>query len=243
MTRHRVTPVLARSSALLAGARRSTGPADQQPADTQPADRQPADKQTRARARAVGAGVAGAGLLATGVATAAPAHADVWDDVARCESSHRWDVNTGNGYYGGLQFRDTTWWEFGGAEFAAYAHQATKEQQIAIARRVLAGQGPGAWPVCSKRAGLTRDNGGASATAVPVLPPAPPAPVVAPAPAPPAAPVDSGRVVTVRAGDTLTGLAKRHRVSGGWPAIFALNRGKIANPRIIYVGQQLRLPA
>lgn len=100
-----------------------------------------------------------------------PGHADaaydqsVWDRVAACESSGNWSINTGNGYYGGLQFSLSTWRFFGGTEYAAYPHKATKEQQIAIARRTLAGQGPGAWPVCSVRAGLTKDNGGASPAA------------------------------------------------------------------------------
>lgn len=89
----------------------------------------------------------------------------VWDRVAACESSGNWSINTGNGYYGGLQFSLSTWKYFGGTEYAAYPHKASKAQQIAIARRTLAGQGPGAWPVCSVRAGLTKSNGGASATA------------------------------------------------------------------------------
>jgi len=89
----------------------------------------------------------------------------VWDRVAACESGGRWKVNTGNGFYGGLQFHPRTWTGFGGRTYAPYAHRASKAQQIAIARRVLARQGPGAWPVCSKKAGLTRRNGGANARA------------------------------------------------------------------------------
>ena len=92
---------------------------------------------------------------------------EVWDRVARCESSGNWSINTGNGYYGGLQFSASTWRAYGGATYAPYAHQATKAQQIAIARRTLNSQGPGAWPVCSKRAGLTKTNGGADANAQP----------------------------------------------------------------------------
>jgi len=78
-----------------------------------------------------------------------------WDEVAECESGGDWHINTGNGYYGGLQFAQATWEAFGGTEFAPRADLATREQQIAVAERVLAGQGPGAWPTCGKRAGLT----------------------------------------------------------------------------------------
>ncbi|MGB5952870.1 MAG: transglycosylase family protein, partial [Ornithinimicrobium sp.] len=91
----------------------------------------------------------------------------VWDRVAACESSGNWSINTGNGYYGGLQFYQPTWVGYGGREFASYAHLASKSEQIAVARRVLYTQGPGAWPVCSVRAGLTRSNGGADPNAQP----------------------------------------------------------------------------
>ncbi|MBW8172546.1 transglycosylase family protein [Ornithinimicrobium sp. Arc0846-15] len=112
-------------------------------------------------ATAAGATIAGGMML-----TAAPAQADtVWDRLAACESSGNWSINTGNGYYGGVQFYQPTWVGFGGQEYASYAHQATKAEQIAIAQRVLASQGPGAWPVCSVRAGLTRANGGADPNA------------------------------------------------------------------------------
>ena len=66
----------------------------------------------------------------------------MWDRVAKCESGGNWKINTGNGYYGGLQFAAGTWKGYGGGTYASRAHQATKAEQIAIARRVLAGQGP-----------------------------------------------------------------------------------------------------
>ncbi|MDX2294626.1 MULTISPECIES: transglycosylase family protein [Streptomyces] len=78
-----------------------------------------------------------------------------WGCVAECESSGRWDVNTGNGYYGGLQFWQPTWIEFGGLKFARRADLATRQQQITVAEDVLRVQGWGAWPVCSKRYGLS----------------------------------------------------------------------------------------
>lgn len=74
-----------------------------------------------------------------------------WDAVAQCESGGNWSINTGNGYYGGLQFSQSTWNGYGGQEFAPSAHQATREQQIAVAERVRAGQGMGAWPTCGSR--------------------------------------------------------------------------------------------
>ena len=121
-------------------------------------------------------GLAGAASLATVglTAPAASAHGhNVWDRVAHCESTGNWHINTGNGYYGGLQFYQPTWVGFGGQEFAAYAHQATKLQQIQVAQRVLQVQGPGAWPVCSVRAGLTVQNGSQPYPGTEDPPPAP----------------------------------------------------------------------
>jgi hypothetical protein len=77
-----------------------------------------------------------------------------WGCVADCESGGRWDANTGNGYYGGLQFSQSTWEKFGGLKYAPRADLATREQQIEVAEKVLAAQGWGAWPVCSSRYGL-----------------------------------------------------------------------------------------
>lgn len=71
-----------------------------------------------------------------------------WDQVAACESTNNWSINTGNGFYGGLQFTYDTWLAYGGGEFAETANLATREQQIIIAERTLAGQGWGAWPNC-----------------------------------------------------------------------------------------------
>lgn len=78
----------------------------------------------------------------------------VWDDVAECESGGDWSIDTGNGYFGGLQFAAGTWQAFDGEEFAPRAHQATRAEQIAVAERVLAEQGWGAWPSCSRQLGL-----------------------------------------------------------------------------------------
>ncbi|MFE7525210.1 transglycosylase family protein [Kitasatospora sp. NPDC057542] len=120
-------------------------------------------KRNRVR-MAVVAGAAVAALPVAGLVTATSASAasvSTWDAVAQCESGGNWAINTGNGFYGGLQFTSSTWAAFGGTAYAPQANQATKAQQIAVAEKVLASQGPGAWPVCSVKAGLTK--GGAPA--------------------------------------------------------------------------------
>jgi hypothetical protein len=78
-----------------------------------------------------------------------------WGCVAECESSGRWNLNTGNGYYGGLQFWQPTWVEHGGLGFAPRADLATRQEQITVAEEVLRNQGWDAWPVCSTRYGLS----------------------------------------------------------------------------------------
>ena len=103
--------------------------------------------------------VGGATVVAAVISSGSPASAattSVWDKVALCESGGRWTISTGNGYYGGLQFSSATWAAYGGHSYAPQASQATKAQQITVAERVLKAQGPGAWPVCSLRAGLQR---------------------------------------------------------------------------------------
>ena len=205
------------------------------------------------------------------VALAAPAQAStVWDAVAQCESSGNWSINTGNGYYGGLQFSASTWKAFGGHQYASNAHLATKAQQIAIAQKTLAVQGPGAWPTCSKKAGLTKANGGANGAA--------PAPTKAEtkkaapkkaetkkaapkkAETKKAAPKASTqktapkrattvksvattgkRFITVKAGDTLSQLAATHGVQGGWKTLWSLNQAEISNPNLIFVGQEIAI--
>jgi hypothetical protein len=96
-----------------------------------------------------GAVVVGAPLAMTGTANAVPG--GVWDKLAQCESSGNWSINTGNGFSGGLQFTPSTWRAFGGK---GAAHNASRGEQIAVAERVLKGQGWGAWPACSRKLGL-----------------------------------------------------------------------------------------
>lgn len=97
--------------------------------------------------------ITGAIIGSGSVALAAQAQAapdSEWDVVARCESSGNWAINTGNGYHGGLQFSPSTWLGYGGGQFASAAYMATRDQQIAVAEKVLAGQGKGAWPTCGR---------------------------------------------------------------------------------------------
>lgn len=110
-------------------------------------------RKERERAAAAAAAAAAAPKQ---VASPAPSNASgsVWDRLAVCEAGGNWAANTGNGYHGGLQFLPSTWNGYGGQQYAPYAYQASREQQIAVAERVLQGQGWGAWPACSRKLGL-----------------------------------------------------------------------------------------
>ena len=121
-----------------------------------------------------------------------------WDQVARCESGGNWAINTGNGYHGGLQFSSGTWASHGGGQYAPAANMATKEEQIAVAERVLASQGKGAWPVCGgPLSGSTPRNVIEEPQALDTsdvngeLPPPPPIDPFAPPPPPESAPIDA----------------------------------------------------
>jgi resuscitation-promoting factor RpfA len=134
-----------------------------------------------------GAVIGGGGIALAGHAAAAPD--SEWEHVAACESGGNWGINTGNGYHGGLQFSQGTWAAHGGGEFASSANQATRDQQIAVAERVLATQGRGAWPVCGRGlSGATPRNVVADAPAPDPAPPVEAAAFDAPMPPPPADP-------------------------------------------------------
>jgi resuscitation-promoting factor RpfA len=202
--------------------------------------------------RAVGASAALALSCGIGLAGTAPAEAatSVWDRVAKCESGGNWKINTGNGYYGGVQFAASTWKAYGGRTYANQAHQATKAEQIAIARRVLAGQGPGAWPTCSRRAGLTKSNGEADGNATPATNPGASKTTkvsdskkkIAKKTAPKKYSANaSSKTIHVKRGDTLRKIAKRYHVKGGWKALWKLNKKTIKNPNLIYIGQTIKV--
>ena len=124
-------------------------------------------KRRSIKARFAGIGVAGAATIAAGIATAneAKAAGSIWDTVAQCETGQNWATNSVPGYSGGLGFANRYWAAFGGTQYSALPYQATREQQIAVAQRILATNGPTAWPVCGPRAGLTKANGGAATAA------------------------------------------------------------------------------
>ena len=172
-------------------------------------------------------------LVGLGTASSASAATDAtWDRLAQCESSGRWDINTGNGYYGGLQFYQPTWASFGGGAYAARADLATREEQIAIAEKVLARQGWGAWPACTKKLGFTE----AHKAGTPTPPGGTTAPVRPTTPAPAA-----GGTYTVKAGDTLASIGRATGTT--WQKLYEVNRDRLSSPNALKVGQQIRLVA
>ncbi|MEU0133004.1 transglycosylase family protein [Streptomyces sp. NPDC006296] len=205
----------------------------------------------------VTAGGAGIALPLLTAASAGAATTDVWEKVAACESSGNWHINTGNGYYGGLQFTRSTWAAYGGTAHAARADLATRDQQIAVAEKVLDGQGPGAWPACSARAGLARGGDTAGVTpqstrrvavesAQDTAPASGPSKRTArdtgPVKASPTAVPGRRDAYTVTRGDSLSGIASAERVRGGWQQLYAANRTVVGgDPDLIIPGQRLSL--
>ncbi|MEI7033466.1 transglycosylase family protein [Streptomyces pratensis] len=204
---------------------------------------------------ASGAGLALPLIAAT---SAGAASSETWEKVAACESSGDWTVNTGNGYYGGLQFSGSTWAAFGGTQYAPRADLATRDQQIAVAEKVLDGQGPGAWPTCSDRAGLAGDapqagpqtataaqSAGSRAVRAAAPQSAPPRRAQErPAEATPTHVPGKRDSYTVASGDSLSGIAATERVRGGWQGLYAANRTVVGeDPDLIFPGQRLSLAA
>ncbi|MFG3101067.1 transglycosylase family protein [Streptomyces sp. NPDC048182] len=211
----------------------------------------------------VTAGGAGMALPLIGAGTAHAADVATWDKVAACESTGNWDINTGNGYYGGLQFTRSTWAAYGGTAYAPRADLASRDQQIAVAEKVLDAQGPGAWPVCSGRAGLTRGGGspdirpaggreaaqgGERVARKSTGTPRAKAPAkgsvkdVRPQTTPQSRAGQARSMYTVVTGDTLSGIADTQRVPGGWQRLYRANRAEIgADPDLILPGQHLAL--
>jgi nucleoid-associated protein YgaU len=208
--------------------------------------------KTNSRSRRTAAVIAttvGAAAVATGtlaVPADAAVHHSVWDRVAHCESSNRWHINTGNGFYGGLQFTASTWRAYDGHKYARQANLATRAEQIQVARRVLASQGPHAWPVCGPRAGLTRQSGDATHAPLPNNASQPVHRVAAKHRYHGKHRANDAyrheRTYRVHSGDTLSGIAQRLHVHGGWKAIYRANRNHLHNPNMLRVGQQLRIP-
>ncbi|MFH8409935.1 transglycosylase family protein [Streptomyces sp. NPDC018019] len=152
---------------------------------------------------------------------------DVWSCIADCESSGRWDTNTANGFYGGLQFRQSTWEEYGGLAYAPRADLASSGAQIAVAEKVQAAQGWGAWPHCARDMRSvyadtyeSRHDPGRATRARKIV-----------------------QTHTVRPGETLSGIALHYGVRGGWPELYQANSDAVGeDPDVVDVGTQLRIP-
>ncbi|HKN95672.1 MAG TPA: transglycosylase family protein [Pseudonocardiaceae bacterium] len=209
-------------------------------------------KQSRLVRGVAKVAIAGAMIGAPLTIAATPANASGvnWDAIAHCESGGNWATNTGNGFYGGLQFTMSTWHAYGGS---GSPQNASRSEQIAVAERVLQGQGIGAWPVCGKYAGSgasyssshtsghhtshstthsTRHHHHSSAASS-----------------------ESRQVVstvhhgtprsnpngdyTVASGDTLSKIAKQNGVAGGWHALWEKNKSFVPDPDLIFPGQKL----
>ena len=201
-----------------------------------------------------GAVIGGGSLALAGHAGAATD--GEWDRVASCESSGNWSINTGNGYYGGLQFSASTWAAYGGTAYAAQANQASKAQQIAVAEKVLAAQGKGAWPVCGTGLSGAAYNGSAPSANTNRSTDSQAASRSSERPAAKTESTKSTKTVTtptgkkvkkgdgeykVVTGDTLSSIAEKHGVKGGWQKLFKLNKDIVSDANLIYPGQQLHL--
>ncbi|AXE81575.1 transglycosylase family protein [Streptomyces atratus] len=197
-------------------------------------------------------GGVGIALPLIAAASAGAASTDVWEKVAACESTGNWHINSGNGYFGGLQFTRSTWAAYGGTVYAPRADLATKDQQIAIAEKVLEGQGPGAWPGCSTRAGLT--SGGEAPGSNPQSERTSHLQVPGKAaagkpetkrtstPAKPTTVPGKRESYTVAGGDSLSTIAASEHVRGGWQHLYAANRAIVGDdPDLIFPGQRLSL--
>ncbi|MBQ0902296.1 transglycosylase family protein [Micromonospora sp. U21] len=211
-------------------------------------------RHRRVTTRRVAVGTLAVGAVTGAVALfgpAAPAQAAVnWDAIAQCESSGNWHINTGNGYYGGLQFSQSTWAGYGGKKYAARADLASRGEQIAIAEKVLDGQGIGAWPTCGKKGGSSGGSAAKSSTKSTSKSDSTSKPRERSSRGQqPAtrnhertAPSTGTGTYLVKPGDTLSEIAQAHHVAGGWQALYERNRQLIgADPGLIFPGQRLAI--
>ena len=250
-------------------------------------------KNTSIRRTAAALAIGGAVAATLSMPAANAVDGATWDALAQCESGGNWSINTGNGFYGGLQFTQQSW---NGVGMSGSPATATRAQQIEAGERLLAIQGWGAWPACSAKLGLYGKTGAAptyteptttvaaqsqtqqtytapAAQAAPAAPAAQAAPaaveapaaapaapaapaaveapaaapaapaVEAPAAAPVAAPKAAASTYTVVPGDSLSLIAARLGVAGGYQAIAAANTDIIYNVDLIFPGQVLTIPA
>lgn len=240
-------------------------------------------KNTSIRRTAAALAIGGAVAATMSMPAANAVDGATWDALAQCESGGNWSINTGNGFYGGLQFTQQSW---NGVGMSGSPATATRAQQIEAGERLLAIQGWGAWPACSAKLGLYGKTGAAptyteptttvaaqsqtqqtytapaaqaapaaveAPAAAPAAPVAPAAPAVeapaAPAAAPAveapvaAAPKAAAGTYTVVPGDSLSLIAAKLGVAGGYQAIAAANTDIIYNVDLIFPGQVLTIPA
>ncbi|MFD6289689.1 transglycosylase family protein [Streptomyces sp. NPDC060205] len=197
-----------------------------------------------------------------GATGASAATASEWDAVAQCESGGNWSINTGNGYYGGLQFSSSTWAAYGGSSYASTADQASKSQQIAVAEKVLASQGKGAWPSCgvglsgASTGGSTAPSGSSSSNQSTSQPQQqnsqsseerasrsqerPATKKTVETPTGKKVKKGDGEYKVVK-GDTLSEIADKKNVKGGWAKLYKLNDDIVDDADFIFPGQQLHL--
>ena len=249
-------------------------------------------KNTSIRRTAAALAIGGVAAATMSMPAANAVDGATWDALAQCESGGNWSINTGNGFYGGLQFTQQSW---NGVGMSGSPATATRAQQIEAGERLLAIQGWGAWPACSAKLGLYGKTGAAptyteptttvaaqsqtqqtytapAAQAAPVAPAAQAAPAAveapaaapvaqaapaaeapaaapvapaaeAPAAAPVAAPKAAAGTYTVVPGDSLSLIAAKLGVAGGYQAIAAANTDIIYNVDLIFPGQVLTIPA
>lgn len=203
---------------------------------------------------------AAAALPLMGMAPANAASDDTWDQLAQCESGGDWSINTGNGYFGGLQFDKQTWSSFGGDQYAPTADKASRAQQIEIAEKVQSSQGWNAWPACSSKLDLSGSGGSSGQSEQdqqgqqgqdgqqgqqdqdgqqgqqdenneqqPKQDDT--------------TPNDGGNGdYTIESGDTLSKIADKEDVDGGWKALYHANEDTIDDPELIFEGDSLQLP-
>ncbi|MCX4233888.1 transglycosylase family protein [Streptomyces sp. NPDC020707] len=198
-----------------------------------------------------------------GATGASAATTSEWDTVAQCESGGNWSINTGNGYYGGLQFSASTWAAYGGSSYASTADQASKSQQIAVAEKVLASQGKGAWPSCgvglsgASTGGSSAPSGSDSSNQSTSQPQQqqnsqsseerasrsqerPAAKKTVETPTGKKVKKGDGEYKVVK-GDTLSEIADKKNVKGGWAKLYKLNDDIVDDADFIFPGQQLHL--
>jgi LysM repeat protein len=191
--------------------------------------------------------------LTIAAATTANATTVNWDAVAQCESTGNWSINTGNGFYGGLQFTLSTWHANGGS---GMPNEASRTEQIRVAENVLATQGIGAWPVCGKKGlGGTTSNLGSSTTTQSAPKVATPKKTVTPKVAAPKVQTPAATTAktttpapavsnvtgdyTIVSGDTLSAIATKLGTNGGWQTLFEKNKSVITDANLIFPGQKL----